>query len=379
MFKFKLFLALALFITSTTVGAESTKLFKDRFRVIIEDNAKVSLKTLTKPSDGLGQIIRELGLQPNWSKRTWVSGVHKANPDKIDKKGAIINSGSEIEIPLESLKDCSGFSKLKSEITSFKHIESKKHKALNPLNSLKSAQSNNSSYNNQPQLPVKTQEKIVKDTTSTEKQGRFNMIVWGGVGFSQNSNDDTPSTTTTELNTDLAFQFGANFGYLMESSLYTQIYIYGDHRKYKEPINLGLSQDTDLFLSYGLELGVVTEKLMLGIFAELAQTARSQLVTPNLINVSDENAIKFGLNVTLPFTITSEKDLNLTFRPYFINSFDLGNIEYDSGFGIYSGLNYQFKGTKLFTNVSLNYEQQNYDLADNSLIDIFVSLGFILF
>ena len=71
---------------------------------------------MLQPSQGifLGQMMRNIGLDPDWQNRRWIDLIHQANPDQVDEAGEILYHSTKLKVPLSALKVLIGYNKLQN-------------------------------------------------------------------------------------------------------------------------------------------------------------------------------------------------------------------------------------------------------------------------
>lgn len=345
-----------------------------RFNYNQNNNGEWVASTTTNSKDGLGQILRDLGVQPNWSNRSWVTEIGQVNPNTLDSKGNIQRYGEQLNIPIKTLRNCKGYSalviKLSGINTGVTNSPVKlKTESIPPVVA--------------PTIPEATAPPIVTDKYQGMKQVSENKTkffhLWAGVGMSRASNEDVASNTSTALLTDASFHLGTNLKLNLSKKLITELFVQADYRKYKDPDNLIVEQNKKLYLSFGFNLAYwLKSNFRLGFFAESANTPRSNLISSTTIEATNDSFIKLGPSVLLPFSLNNPSDLTIDLRPSFILSKDVNGVEYDSGFGLKTMINYYFGGSPLFTGFDFNYEVQNNDNVDNNLIDGYIKIGYAI-
>ncbi|MCJ8276823.1 MAG: hypothetical protein HRT44_10255 [Bdellovibrionales bacterium] len=69
---------------------------------------------LLQPEPGvfLGQMMRNIGLQPSWTSRKWIKEIHYANSSVVDASGEILSHDQKLRVPLSALKGLKGYAQL---------------------------------------------------------------------------------------------------------------------------------------------------------------------------------------------------------------------------------------------------------------------------
>ncbi len=346
-----------------------------RFNYSQDGNGSWVATTITNSKDGLGQILREIGVQPNWSNRSWVNEIRNNNPNVVDNKGNILSYGESLNIPISALRNCKGYSAL---IIKLSGMGNNQIDVTNEPINLKTEKTHTEPTPRVTNIPPPEpmQQEPAGMSPVAESKNRF-FHLWGGLGMSRASNEDKPSSTSTSLNTDASYHLGANINLNLTPKLITELFAQADFRKFKDPVNLAVSQNKKLYLSFGFNLGYwLNSNFRVGFFAESANTPRSVLITSSTILVTNESFIKLGPSILLPFSISNPSDLTIDVRPSFILSKEVDGINYDSGFGLKTMINYYFGSSQLFMGFDFNYENQSYENADNGLIDGYLKLGY---
>lgn len=64
----------------------------------------------------LGQMMRAIGLKPDWTNRSWIQMIHEANPNVVDSKGEILAHDGKLIFPVAALKTLRGYQKLDNQL-----------------------------------------------------------------------------------------------------------------------------------------------------------------------------------------------------------------------------------------------------------------------
>ena len=76
---------------------------------------------LRQPNPGvfLGQMMRNIGLKPDWANRSWIRIIHEANPGQVDAEGEILFHTQQLKIPLAALRTLRGYNTLLPKLQPF--------------------------------------------------------------------------------------------------------------------------------------------------------------------------------------------------------------------------------------------------------------------
>ena len=189
-------------IMSFTLSAQA------RFEYTQDASGNWVAETKTKPREGLGQIIRDMGLEPNWSDRKWVSQVRDLNPTVINSEGHVIQPGQTLIIPFSALDTCQGYGKLVNSVIENQPIGPVNGPILEPAPVQESVVIEQEPTPPTPEdLPPPPPEPV--PVVTEEHQHRFFAgSVWLGLGTSVLSNAEDVTGTNTDLSPPFSYHLG---------------------------------------------------------------------------------------------------------------------------------------------------------------------------
>jgi hypothetical protein len=197
---------------------------------------------LQQPVPGvfLGQMMRHLGLKPDWTNRFWIQSIHQANPGTVDAAGEILFHVEKLKIPLAAMKTLPGYSRLENDLQP-------EPAPVVPV----APEPPQKPFQEVAEAPVE----MVDENQSANEYGRGSRI-WADLGagaafFSADNNQSRNADLSTEFNI-----IGA-VGYLGQLHPNHQIYFQflGQYKTYLPPDNIGVLEDANFLITFQYAYG----------------------------------------------------------------------------------------------------------------------------
>lgn len=281
--------------------------------------------TNVQTSEGLGQILREMGVEPNWQNRSWIRDIVQANPGKLASNGQILYSNQNIDIPIESLKYCQGYETLKTEVA--QNAPPAQPIAEPPVVTPPPTEA-------PPSESIVTESDEVTAPIEPEQSSlSYSMLFWGGAGFAMIVGEDS-NANSTELSSEILGAFGADFFLHWKDFLDFRVFARGTYVSFSPPSNIVVNLEEQLVARFGGGLRyALMPSLWIGAFFESRQAHRADFNLTTL-EVNTPQVLVAGMDFDIRVTTWSEKALYLGLAPHFLNEVDHNSISLDSGFGI---------------------------------------------
>ncbi|MEM7646825.1 MAG: hypothetical protein AAF203_07950, partial [Pseudomonadota bacterium] len=285
---------------------------EDRFDFQKNGQGQWEASTFLNRGEALGQLLRELGVEPNWSDRIWVRGISQANPGLIDSKGQILFAGRTLVIPIDSLSSCLGYPELISRLE----------------------------QREAPPAPIVVQQEPVVEPTPAppsppqepSEPTKLSFVVRGGAGIAQLYGEEE-SGITTDLTTDYAGYLDLRLLLHWNSTFDLSLYGRGSSLFLPEITNITSNLEKELYFSGGAGFRFRWgEGFHLGLFGEFRETPRADfnIVTLDIIAAP---VVVAGMSFDIRFLSWQESGLFLRLRPQALFPSEKDNVSLQNGFG----------------------------------------------
>ena len=248
----------------------------------------------------LGQMMRNIGLSPDWTNRNWIKYIHENNPQQVDKIGDIQYHDTPIKVPLTSLSILRGFKKLEPKL----RVLEQPQPVAQPTPPAPPAVMETKVVKMEPQSPP------AEPMSSDEFTYRFDVVAGLG-GMTLNADDGVSdraelfSEVDGLLRMDFAGFFSGNHRF--DLSLLIQFLTF------KAPASVFLGSDEDVLLgfgySYGYKVGANTYFSLVGRNQQFNGTA----FVNSTIRLTNYLSHSLGLGIETPLYMSSENQLSLYF------------------------------------------------------------------
>ena len=269
--------------------------------------------TLAKRGESLGNVLRDLGVEPNWQNRSWVSEISLLNPTQVLADGHIVNIGELVRVPIQSLSQCEGYDILIGRLQA---------QALPPLKV-------------QPVPSIEPSQDVIEKSVTPEEPltpTRYSLRLRAGGGVGQLTGDDNQNFTadfTTDISAMGDMEFFIHFNENWDLNFFGRLSYYS----YQALDNITSSVESDLYASGGLDLRRQFGRgFWLGVVGEFRQ---SPWVDFNITSL-DVDVISYllaGLSVDIRVFKGNNYGLYWVLIPQYLFPTEKNNVTWDGGFG----------------------------------------------
>jgi hypothetical protein len=317
-----------------------------------------------QPGVFLGQMMRNIGLKPDWGNRRWIEIIHLANPQQVDQAGEILFHTQDLKVPLQALQSLRGYNKLKNYLQPYDP----------PLQAAAPAPEPQMTQQEQPpQQMEEPPEAPMNNEAQTSLGFRFDLLVGAGAE-TLDANDGVANETSLNTNADIIVQLGLT---MQPSEIHRfSIGVTGNVKSYSAPDSVGYEEDSTFLLDIDYAYGVrIFNNVFLNFIGKSKQYNYVGFVG-NAIVLQTEFGHSFGLGMDIPLFYDGAYQVSWDWnvQALYANSLD---ADTDTGMIASTSIQYepQYVGSGWVFGARLNhFNQKPTTYQDHSS---FEGLGFI--
>lgn len=316
-----------------------------------------------QPGVFLGQMMRNIGLKPDWGNRRWIEIIHLANPQQVDQAGEILFHTQDLKVPLQALKGLRGYNRLQNYLQPYDP----------PLQPAEPAPQPQMQQAKEPQPQPQPQEPMMDNSAEESIGFRLDLIAGAGAE-TLDANDNVANETSLNTTADAIITLGLT----LQPSEINRFYfgLTGNAKTYSAPDSVGYEEDSTFLFDVEYGYGV---RIFNNVFFEI--TGRSKQYNyigfvGNAIVLQTEmgHSLGIGMDIPLFYSGTSQVSWSFNVQGIYANSLDV-----DTDTGIYATTSFQYEpqyvGSGWIFGARLNhFNQKPSSYQDHSS---FEGLGFL--